>query len=266
MWVTRSMDALAIRVARQFLARVGGPQVTINGRKYTLSDYWPGMTELVEGLGAGGAKIIGPPEHEDPVSGMLAKFKYLWAYDTDRMEVDMWRYTDGNHKVYGKAGQLRRELLHLQQKGQLNHVTTDEMRNLERWARGKQDEEYRSLKQWVEENKSEIERRVEKIVQDWFDRALLPKIEAGWEKVRRGWRPPGFEVRESLLEFKDEQQQAMMAVVDDVMTNDFSQRKVNEHVEDEFGGLDVNEAAGDSQLTYWVRGDVMERFYDRHPI
>lgn len=256
---------LAIRVARRFLAGVGGPQVSIHGRKYTLSDYWPAMSGLIEGLGAGGAKVIGPPEHEDPISGVLAKFKYLWAYDTDRMVVQMWRYHDGNHKVYGKAGQLRRELLHLQKKGQLNHVTNAEMRDLERWANSKQDEELESLKRWVEENKTDLEHRVEDMAQDWFDRKMMPKIEAGWDKVRRGWRPPGFKVRESLLEFKDEEQQAMMAVVDDVLKTDFTYKALDQYVSDQFGGLDVNEMGGDSQLTYWIYNDIRDRFYDQHP-
>ena len=134
------MDAIIARVLQRYSEVVpfrprppSGPTTEIGGKKYVLTDYSPfGGNELSDG-GEGHARLI-----EVPSSG--SKFKYLWAYDTDRKLVAAWRVTDGNEKAYGSAQQEMHHVVHLEKHGQLNRVTSGEFSHIEAEMRHREDE------------------------------------------------------------------------------------------------------------------------------
>jgi len=249
---------MANRVLDRYLKIAGGPQVTINGQKYVLSDVWSMLDKFVDDLGAGGAKIY-KPEIEDP-SDIVAKYRYLWVYNTDKPFVAMYRYSDGDEKLAGKPSLYMRDLQKVRDRGQLNRVTNSEFRAIERWSRGRQKEVLRDLERTIEENKTNLERQVGDLVQKWFDSEFLPRIRKGWQQIERGSLPHGFEVNERILKYRSEEDQAKMYVANEVL-KDFDLKAVDRFVEHEFQGLNFETL--DNQFTYWIWHEVRDRFNNK---
>lgn len=245
------------RVAERWVA-ARAPQVAIQGKKYVLSDQWGAIGDMVEQLGGG--KPGGPKVIESP-----KRYSWFWAYDPERQEVGMWRWSDGENKLFGKAGRYMRDLHKIQQRGQLNRVTTSEMKTIERHMRRRGDEALQAMKDYLAEQATEFERQIGKMVREFFRKEVEPKVMAQWVMIDSGVFPSGFKPRESLLDVKPAEMQAKMHAAYQVFEKHFTLDQIEAHVADQFEGLNpLENPEVDSQLAYWERGDVIDDFYDRH--
>ena len=190
---------LAKRVAERFTANVvpfkpkkpSGPTLLISGRKYVLSDYFPMLSGLAEEQTApGGARLIttGPP-----------RFSYLWAYDTDKKFVAMWRVSDGDEKAGGSASHYTSDVVTLERKGQLNRVTHEEFRAIERYMSEQYHDTMAALKKYIAENANEWDKEAKEIAKELFEEKFLPRILAKFHEVEQGVTPLGFKVNEHML-------------------------------------------------------------------
>ena len=166
-----------------------GPTQTIGGRKYVLSKDWPGgMGDPTEGEDegedTGGARVIMDPDANP--------WRYLWFYDTDRQMLYMWRHSDGNEKLANPARGETSTITRLDRKGEMNRGTHAELQVVEREMRERERKSTESLLQWVEELKTDGQRKVDAIVQSYFDEEVKPKILQKFREIEEGVFPIGF--------------------------------------------------------------------------
>ena len=172
-----------------FKPRPGVPTLTIGGRKYVLSTDGGPLGDREDDASMEesplGARLIKAPEGAN-------KWRYLWAYDTDRQTIAMWRVSDGNEKLDDSARSQQGRIVALEKKGQLNRVTSGEFRAIEKEMRRREDEALRQMQESLEEAKSGAERRLGALVGEYFDGKVLPLLLRGLEDVQRGVVPIGF--------------------------------------------------------------------------
>lgn len=171
-----------------FKPRPGVPVLLIGGRKYVLStDGGPlGDREEDEALqDIYGDRIILPPAGAN-------KWRYLWAYDTDRQLVTMWRVSDGDEKLQDSARSQQSRLITLDKRGQLNRVTNEEFRKIEKEMGRRSDDTLEAMKATLEAAKSEADRELDRLVRAYFEEKVLPKLLRGLREVREGVTPLGF--------------------------------------------------------------------------
>ena len=234
------------------------PSILIEGRRYALSDQFLSLIpmeveeEEPEKPAGGGAKVIhtGPP-----------RFSFLWVYDTDRRTVTMWRVSDGDEKAHGPASSYSTAMHRLVKKNQLNRVTNQEFRTIERWMHRRYENTLQDLKRIIEENKVEWDHRAKELVQRLFDQEFRPEIERRLREVDRGVTPFGFKVNKSILEYKTPEQQARQFVINWVL-KDFTERAAYEYVEKATGIDPYNPPNGDIQAVQWAFHEVLEEFWD----
>lgn len=230
--------------------RPTGPTLAIGGRKYVLSDYW----SVMEGLGeaSSGAQLILPSEPTN-------KFRYLWAFDTEKRMVAMWRVSDGDEKAYGRENQHSRDLVVLEKKKQLNRVTNEEFRTIERFMRGRADDALASMKKYLEENADEWDRESKRLVEEFFAKHVEPKILAKFREIDQGVIPFGFKPNTG---HRPPLEQAKMHVAMSTFAKEFTLKDVDDFVRTK--GIDPDNPPGDFQALDWARNDVMDAFYERH--
>lgn len=240
-----------------FKPKTGVPYETIAGRRYVLStDGGPlgdrddpndmGWMGRSDGEG-GGARIIDVPQ-----TG--SKFKYLWAYDTDKQYVAMWRVTDGNEKFGGRASSEQARIVRLDKKGQLNRVTHEEFRKIEMEMRKREDDTMRALQKSIEDNKDEATKLVDQYVREFFDKYVESKLNRALDAVERGATPMGFKPfgpGESDPEWR--KRQMASHVLGQIFQREMTLDKVEEYLRGR--GIDV-EAAG--QWVNWAIDDVRD--------
>lgn len=219
--------------------------ILIAGVKYVLSTYWPGvMGDISEELPEteGGARVI-RQEDMDP-------WKYLWAYDTDKQILAMWRVSDGNNKEWGNARTASRTIVALEKKGQLNRVDNAQFRRIEA-EMSKLERDYgASLEKWVDELKDDFQRRVDVLVQEYFDKSVRPVMDRAVANVDAGATPIGFKPSEG-SSFPLERQMKSF-VTSNIYNNLFTLDKIDAYVQAQ--GVDLE--SGDIQATQWAQGDV----------
>ena len=246
---------------------------TVAGKKYALSDdSGMGMSwfvpedeeECPSGIDAAdetcqmGAKVIQGPAHSRP-------FRFLWAYDTERGTLGMWRVTDGNEKAYGSADSFRAKLVALDRKGELNRVTTSEMRAIEREMRKREDAHMRDLEHWVDALKTDYQRTVDEVAQEVFDRDFAPELERRLKEVDRGVVPFAFKVNERLLEHEPKESQLRAHIITEV-TSDYTVGVVEDELRRR--GIDPDAPDHDIQAAHWavedIRTDAWRRYKRAH--
>lgn len=227
-----------------------GPTLVIGGRKYALSNYW----SMMEGLedASDGARLILP---EEPTN----KFRYLWAFDTDKRVLGMWRVSDGDEKAFGRENQHSRDIVVLEKRKQLNRVTTEEFRTIERFMRGRQDDALASMKKYLEENADEWDRESKRLVEEFFKKSIEPKILAKFREIDQGVIPFGFKPNES---HRPPLEAAKMHVAMAIFGKEFTLKAVDDFVRTK--GIDPDNPPGDIQALDWARHDVMDAFYEAH--
>ncbi len=254
------MDAIIARVLQRYSEVVpfrprppSGPTTEIGGKKYVLTDYSPfGGNELSDG-GEGHARLI-----EVPSSG--SKFKYLWAYDTDRKLVAAWRVTDGNEKAYGSAQQEMHHVVHLEKHGQLNRVTSGEFSHIEAEMRHREDENTKALKKWIEEEKTDYQATVDRLAREFFEHHVRPKLDKAVHDVKAGVIPLGF--KEHPHPHASPELQRISYVVGNILTKDFTPEKVDAYLKTK--GIDPDAPEHDMQASYWAVGDIRDATYDEY--
>lgn len=228
------------------------PTLAIRGRKYALSDYWPFFSEVTESEGEGGARLI------DVGGG--TRYRYLWAYDTDRQAITMWRVSDGEEKHYSRASGEQHLIVTLEKKGQLNRVTHDEFVDIERHMRQQHEATLQSLRQYLEENADDWDRRVKDILRDHYEKKLKPEIERRLSELDRGVKPFGFKVNPGILEFKSAEEQARSFVIANVLSK-FTQEEAYKVVSNAVGFDAYEPPQGDPQAVQWQWGELLDEAY-----
>jgi len=254
------MDPLVQRIVQRFSGDViplqrkpGVPTVKIDGETYNLStDAGP----LMDALGdeeevPGGARLIKLPSGN--------KWKYLWVYDTERKMVAMWRATDGNEKVYGRANQMSAKIVQLDRKGQINRVDNKTFRRIERFMRKLADKVLKSLQDSIEENKDDWTREIEVQVRYYFDKFIRRDLERAIDNVRRGVFPFDFKVDPSMSDLWTPERQAISHIMAKLTGrgSEFSYDKVWKYLTDQ--GLDVE---NQPQEIDWAIKDVVDEMWN----
>lgn len=218
--------------------------ILIAGVKYVLSTHWPGvMGDLTEDIPEmeGGARVI-RQEGMDP-------WKYLWAYDTDKQILAMWRVSDGNNKEWGSARTAARTILLLEKKGQLNRVDNTQFRRIEAEMSRLERESEASLEKWVDELKTDFQRRVDVLVQEYFDTAVRPVMDRAVANVDAGAVPIGFKATGGGFPVDRQMKSFVTSRIYDKL---FNLDKIDAYVQSH--GVDLE--SGDIQATQWAQGDV----------
>lgn len=253
-------DRLIARVAATFVADVvpfqkKGPKVPtllISGRKYVLSTDGGPLGDLddpdSEGMLGGGQLIQGP-------SG--DKWKFLWAYNTDRQRLHMWRASDGNEKFEDSARNQTSKIVRLERKGQLNRVTNEDFRKLEAHMIRAQDDTLRRLQDSWEESKSGYQRDVQEALERLLD-GLRPKLEAQIEAVEGGAIPMGWHD----TGHGDGMRSKLSLVISRFFETEFTIKKCDDYLRGM--GIDPDAPGRDNQAVEWARGDILGMAYDRY--
>lgn len=179
-----------------FKPKPGVPTELIAGRKYVLStdggplgdredDADHGWGGRSDGQPGDGARMIVTPQ-----SG--PKHRYLWAYDTDKQYLAMWRVTDGNEKFGGRASTEQARIVKLEKKGQLNRVTHDEFRKIEKEMRDRENDQLNALKKYIEDNKSDDAKKLDDLVREFYEKHVEGKLQRALDAAERGAVPIGF--------------------------------------------------------------------------
>jgi len=166
--------------------------LAIRGRKYVLStDGGPlGDREDDDSLEDTGdqARLISPPQGAN-------KWRYLWAYDTDKNIVAMWRVSDGNEKVWGSSRQLSSKVLVLDRKGQLNRVAHNEFKAIEAEMTRRADLALDALRDSVERMKDDETRQLDRQVSSYFQKKVLPVLIRKVSDLEQGVVPFNYKAR-----------------------------------------------------------------------
>lgn len=227
--------------------------IKIHGEKYFLSDDGgPLGTSEEQAEWAGEARVILGPG--------TGKFKYLWAYDTDRQMVAMWRAHDGNEKVWGSASSMQQKLVKLDKKGQLNRVDHAAFAAIEREMEKAARENLEALKRYIAENESDFQKRVNELTQEYFDRHVRPDIERAVAAVQSGVIPLGFKPFGGPE--ADRERQMTTKAMSDIMSRKFTEAIVDRFIRAE--GLDPEGPGGDIQAAQWAVNDVVSAAYDEY--
>ncbi len=246
-------DRVAARFAGGVVPLRKGPTITIGGRHYVLSDYWPalGLNDDNDEESSGGARLIKTPGGP--------RFSWLWAYDTDRKLLSMWRVSDGENKHDEPARSAAALIVQLDRKGQLNRVTHAEFQAIERFMDQQYNSAMKAMKQTIEENADEWDRTAKRLAQELFDTKFVPRLKAKMREVEQGVIPLGFKVNDRILEHRSAEEQAKMFVTNKIL-EDFTLDAVNAYVASK--GFDTENPPGDFQATHWARFEVLEGFYE----
>lgn len=226
-----------------------GPTVAIGGKKYALSDFFPAFDVTEEDLG--GARLITVGER---------RHSFLWAYDMDKKFVAMWRLSDGEEKAGGSASHYTSEVVALERKGQLNRVTHEEFRAIERFMAEQQRDALAAMNKYLEENADDWDRKSKEIAKELFEAKFLPRILAKFKEVEQGVRPLGFKVNEHLLGHRSAEDQAKLFVAMQIL-KDYTPKAVDDAARSK--GFDPDNPPGSIQALDWAQKDAIDEFYDR---
>lgn len=228
------------------------PTVTISGTKYVLSTDGGPMgdredDELEDRKSPWGGRLIRTPTGN--------KWKYLWAYDTDRHTLTMWLVSEGNEKLHGLANTFQHYIFKLEKKGQLNRVSNVEFRKIDAMMQKQADQVQEAMLQEVEEGKSEDIKEVDGLTQEFFDKFVASKIQAALRGVAQGVVPLGFK---PFGDPEDLLRQQSTFIFSRIFRQEMSVPKVIEYLQSK--GVDVD-AAG--QWVDFAVQDVLERELER---
>lgn len=234
------------------------PTLKIQGRAFVLSTYGDAMGDAMDADDetSEGARLI-RVKPSNP-------WKYLWAYDTDRKFVEMWRVSDGDSKSGGSASRYTREVLMLEKKGQLNRVDRSTFDMIDRYMRQQHDSTMESLRKLIEEQASDEERKITPLLYDYFAKVIAPEFEEKMQRWKSGVKPLGF--RAEPLSALGEARQLASWTLGTVTKEFWQEDKIEKYLKDHgiqmelLGNQDVYFAMND---VYFEASAPLIREYDR---
>lgn len=234
-----------------FKAKPSGPTLAIGGRKYVLStDGGPlGDREDDEALEAEYENLVLPSPGGD-------KWRYLWAYDTEKQILAMWRAASGSNKMLGGARGEQAIIVQLDRKGQLNRVNTAEFRRIESFMNDREADLERALRESIEAQKGDREKGIDLEVRALFKR-LRPNLEREIAAVRSGAVPIGFKPHSP----QNVERQAVTYVVGQFFRRHLDPGKLVEELAGKIPGLDPD-LAGHYQDVQWAVDEIRDASYD----
>ena len=248
-------------VVRRFMAgdvipfrpRPGVPTLAIGGRKYVLStDGGPlGDREDDEKL-PDDPRIIRP----DPSAN---KWRYLWAYNTEKQLVGMWRISDGSEKLWGSAKSETQSILKLDKKGQLNRVSDAEFRKINAYMRDVEQDTLRALKKTIEESKGDADKAIDRELEKLWTK-LRPSLEREIDAVKSGVTPIGFKP------YQPDPQNLLRQMLSYVIGKWFTR---NFDFEDVLGALkkkvpQLDDEYADIQAVQWAIDEIRDEAYEAY--
>lgn len=247
-------------VVRRFLAgpvvpfkpRVLGPKISIGGTKYALSTDGGILGDREDDAAMAeqyGERVIMPGPEAD-------KWRYLWAYDTDKQVVAMWRVSDGSEKHWGPARSASATIAKLDKKGQMNRVSTADFAKIDAFMKAREKEHEESLRQFLEESKDGRQKAIDReLAAIWAK--LLPKLKAELAAVAQGATPIGFKP------FRPEnvERQAATYVIGEFFRRNLDIEDVLKTLTAKIPSLDP-ELAGHYQDVVWAIDDLRDRSYE----
>lgn len=252
-WVRTSGDLIRLFPDRKVPPRPKHT-VTLGGKKYALSSDGGPLGEQIESIANEETLLLQQLVRPDP-------YRFLWAYDTEEGSVSMWRTTDGSSKVWGTADGFASKIVSLDAKGELNRVTSAEMRELDQIMRRLEQTQYRRLTKWLAENASEYQKFVDKVAWDVFNRDIKPMLVRGLNEVSRGVVPIGFKVNERMLDHMPYDRQLRLHVITEALA-EFTEQKIEDEVRSR--GVDPDARGHDNQAAQWAREDVVQAVWDKY--
>ena len=264
------MDPLASRVAARvmtsnvvpFRRPPKGPHVPtveISGHHYVLSTDGGPLGDAADPqdhgwLGQGDhARLIKTPSPTN-------KWRYLWAYDTEKQNLGMWRASDGNEKVYGSAHTEQGRIVRLEKRGELNRVTSAQMKAIEAEMRKREQAVLQSLKESIAVNLTDFDRKVGPLAQEFFDRYGKAPLERALSDIRKGVIPIGFKPFGPGEDDEKARFRQMAAyVMGVVFRREMGKDKFESFVRSK--GLDPDQ---DLQAVHWALDEVYDRVLDAH--
>jgi len=221
--------------------------LAIRGRKYALStDGGPLGDRTEDETLEGDGRFIGPPQGAN-------KWRYLWAYDTDKNIVAMWRVSDGNEKVWGTASQMSSKIVALDRKQQLNRVSNAEFRIISAEMMRREDASLASMQDYLETMKDEATRRLDKLVADYADEKVVPVLLRRLGDLERGVVPFDFKARPGTPPEIVERQMA-----GSILSQTFKQLMSRDDVEGWLASKGFDTSLVDSQAVGWAMDDAYE--------
>lgn len=236
------------------------PQHKIGGRKYNLSTDGGPLGDLDDPESEamlGGGKVI-----RGPASGN--KWKFLWVVDTDKNYVTMWRVTDGNEKAAGRTSHFMQDLMKLDRKGQLNQVSNREYRIIEKHFRRIEEKHSRELEEYARSLGGDYQARVDKIAQEYFDKAIKRDLERSLRDMKKGVIPFGFKINDRILDFEDERAQMRSHIISEAM-KEYTLEAIENYMEKKHG-IDPQAEGVDGQAAHWAMHDVMNDMWRRYKL
>lgn len=259
------MDPKAPKVVERYAAAVlpfkakpSVPKLAIRGDKYVLSTDGGPLGDRMDDDTAEspfGARIIRPDSAAN-------KWRYLWAYDTDKQIVVMWRISDGSEKVWMPAKSAGHYIVRLEKRGQLNRVSHSDFRIIETEMSHREEDTIRALQKSIEEAKTTAERQLDKLVRAYFEKVALPKLQRGLADVRSGATPIGFKPFGPALEGDEGWllRQKSSHILGAVFRREMDVEKViNWLVQQKFDPSFV-----DPQAIEWAIGDIRDEAADKY--
>ncbi len=225
----------------------GVPTVRIGNKTYVLStDGGPlGDREDDEDLERAPAPLPSPSAN---------KWRYLWALDTDKQVVAMWRARDGSEKVWSPAVDEQVTLAKLLSAGQLNRVRTAEFLRIHTYMTQVDLETTQALRKIAEESKDPIERAIARELHAFYEREK-PVLARQVAAVLAGVIPIGFHPHSA----ERLTQQALSHVIGQFFARTLSASAALKVVVDKVAGFDVTEHTQD---VVWGLDDLRDRAYE----
>jgi hypothetical protein len=229
-------------------------RVEVGSRSYALSDVGVPVKGLPDD----------PPEEEDDESARVIdmggnRWRYIWVWEPASDRLDMYRFSDGEWKVFSTRSEFPETFAQLQRSGQLNTVTAEGLVEFEAAMRQRGDEALSALQEWWEEEKGDQQRLVDALVLRFYEEQVRPEVERAWEEIDRGVFPFDFSMRD-FPESKEDQ--ARMHVLHRVMERLGFTRKEDSELERfvlRSLGLSSWEDLDDQQSIEWAQGDVLDQ-------
>lgn len=127
------------------------------------------------------------------------RWRYVWVYEPDSDAFEMYRHSDGEWKVLGRPSDYPQTFEELKRLGQLNTVTPDELAEFQAIMRERSEDTLASLKESWDLSKGDEQRRVDELVERFYDERVRNAVERAWDDIDRGVFPFDFTPQDSGL-------------------------------------------------------------------